>query len=459
MQVIGNKYFNDPSISNARLLIQNLSKFFILLMSFEYLNMKKKIVIIGGGFAGINLTRRLANAKGIHVTLVDKNNYNFFPPLLYQVATGFLEVSNICYPFRKLFRNNRNVSFRLGELLKIAPGENKVVLSTGELSYDYLVLATGTESNYFGMENIRQAALPMKTVDDAIDLRNYLLLKAEEATIATDPVEKKKLSTIVIAGGGPTGVEVAGMLAEMKKNILEKDYPELAEDKVKIYLVDGAPVLLSSMSKVSQQYTYDTLVKMGVNVELNKQVKDYVDDTVIFVDGETIQTKFLIWTAGVTSKVFEGIPEESYGKGKRLLVDQHNKVYTMQNIYAIGDTCLQISDKNFSQGHPQLAQVAIQQGKNLARNFKAMLKRSKLKSFSYRDKGSMAIIGRSKAVAEIPSPKMHIKGFIAWLMWLFVHLFSLINYRNRIKTMYNWMGAYFTKDQSLRMIIRPAVKS
>lgn len=329
--------------------------------------MKKEIVIIGGGFAGINLTKRLANAKGIHVTLVDKNNYNFFPPLLYQVATGFLEVSNICYPFRKLFHYKKNISFRLGELLKIVPEQNKVVLSTGELSYDYLVLATGTESNYFGMGNVRQSALPLKTVDDAIDMRNYLLLKTEEATIATDPVEQRKLSTIVIAGGGPTGVELAGMLAEMKKNILEKDYPELSEEKVKIYLVDGAPALLAPMSKVAQQYTYDTLVKMGVNVELNMQVKDYVNDTVIFADGTSIPTKFLIWTAGVTSKVFEGIPKESYGKGKRLLVDQHNKVYGMQNIYAIGDTCLQTTDENFSEGHPQLAQVAIQQGINLAR--------------------------------------------------------------------------------------------
>jgi len=419
--------------------------------------MKKEIVIIGGGFAGINLAKRLTNTKGIHVTLVDKNNYNFFPPLLYQVATGFLEVSNICYPFRKLFHYKRNISFRLGELQKIVSEQNKVVLSTGQLSYDYLVLATGTESNYFGMENVRQSALPLKTMDDAIDMRNYLLLKTEEATIAVDPVEKKKLSTIVIAGGGPTGVEVAGMLAEMKKNILEKDYPELAEDKVKIYLVDGAPVLLAPMSKAAQQYTYDTLVKMGVNVELNRQVKDYVDDTVIFADGKTIQTKFLIWTAGVTSKLFEGIPKESYGKGKRLLVDQYNKVYAMQNIYAIGDTCLQTTDKNFLQGHPQLAQVAIQQGKNLARNFRAMLKGDPLTAFTYRDKGSMAIIGRSKAVADIPTPKMYIKGFIAWVMWLFIHLFSLINFRNRIKTMYNWTVAYFTKDQSLRMIIRPGV--
>ena len=421
--------------------------------------MKKEIVIIGGGFAGINLAKRLANAKGIHVTLVDKNNYNFFPPLLYQVATGFLEVSNICYPFRKLFHYKRNISFRLGELQKIVQEENKVVLSTGVLSYDYLVLATGTESNYFGMENVRESSLPLKTVDDAIDMRNYLLLRTEEATIATDPVEEKKLSTIVIAGGGPTGVEVAGMLAEMKKNILEKDYPELAEDKVKIYLVDGAAALLTPMSRVAQKYTYDTLVKMGVNVELNRQVKDYVNDTVIFADGTSIPTKSLIWTAGVTSKVFDGIPKDSYGKGKRLLVDQYNKVYAMQNIYAIGDTCLQTTDKNFAEGHPQLAQVAIQQGINLARNFKAMINGKPLIAFNYHDKGSMAIIGRSKAVADIPGPKMHIKGFIAWIMWLFVHLFSLINYRNRIKTMYNWTVAYFTKDQSLRMIIRPGVKS
>jgi len=420
--------------------------------------MKKQVAIIGGGFAGINLARRLANADYIHVTLVDKNNYNFFPPLLYQVATGFLEVSNISYPFRKLFHHKKNINFRMGELKKIVQEENKVVLSTGDLSYDYLVLATGTESNFFGIENIRKAALPMKTVDDAIEMRNYLLQKTEDATITTDETEKKKLTTIVIAGGGPTGVEVAGMLAEMRKNILEKDYPELKGFKVCIYLVDSAPTLLTPMSKEAQQYAYDTLIKMGVEVKLNKLVKDYVDDTVIFADGEKIPTKLLLWTAGVTSKVFDGIEKESYGRGRRLLVDEYGKVQGTQNIYAIGDTSLQTSDKNFPQGHPQLAQVAIQQGKNLAKNFKAMLSGEGLTSFEYNDKGSMAIIGRSKAAADIPKPKMRIKGFIAWIMWLFVHLFSLINYRNRIKTMYNWMIAYFTKDQSLRMIIRPTVK-
>ncbi|MDQ3846350.1 MAG: NAD(P)/FAD-dependent oxidoreductase [Bacteroidota bacterium] len=417
--------------------------------------MKKEIVIIGGGFAGINLARRLTHAEGMHVTLVDKNNYNFFPPLLYQVATGFLEVSNISYPFRKLLQGRKNINFRLGELQKIVPEEAKVLLSTGELHYDFLVLATGTESNYFGIENIRKNGVPMKTVDDALEMRNTLLLRAEEATFITDETERRKLTTIVIAGGGPTGVEIAGMLAEMRKNILEKDYPELKAERVKIYLVDGGPALLAPMSREAQQYAYDALTRMGVEVKLNTLVKDYVNDTVTLADGETIQTKLLLWTAGVTSQVFDGIPKESYGKGRRLLVDEYNKVQGMQNIYAIGDTCLLTGDKNFPQGHPQLAQVAIQQGKNLARNFKAVLGGKSLTPFSYYDKGSIAIIGRSKAAADFPRPKMHIKGFIAWVLWLFVHLFSLINYRNRIKTMYNWTVAYFTKDQSLRMIIRP----
>jgi NADH dehydrogenase len=421
----------------------------------KYGIMKKELVIIGGGFAGINLAKQLTGFDGIHVTLVDKNNYNFFPPLLYQVATGFLEPSNISYPFRKLFHDKNNLSFRMGELQKIIPGENKVMLSTGGLVYDYLVLATGTESNFFGLENIRKAALPMKTVDDAIEMRNYLFQKMEEATIAPDEAEKKKLTTVVVAGGGPTGVEVAGMLAEMRRNILEKDYPELKVNKIMIYLVDSAASLLSPMSKASQQYAYEALVKLGVEVKLNKLVKDYVNDTVVLADGETIPTKILLWTAGVTSGIFDGIPKESYGRGRRLLVDEFNKVQGMQNIYAIGDTCLQTTDKHFPQGHPQLAQVAIQQGKNLAKNVKAILRGKPLTAFSYYDKGSMAIIGRSKAVADIPKPVVHINGFIAWAMWLFVHLYSLINYRNRIKTMYNWTTSYFTKDQSLRMIIRP----
>lgn len=417
--------------------------------------MKKEIVVIGGGFAGINLVRHLAHEAKFHVTLVDMNNYNFFPPLLYQVATGFLDVSNICYPFRKLFHDKRNISFRLGDLQKVIPEENKVRLSTGELSYDYLVLATGTESNYFGMENIRRAALPMKTVDDAIEIRNYMLQKMEEATIAIDEAEKRKLATIVIVGGGPTGVEIAGMLAEMRESILQKDYPELMGHKGHIYLVDGARALLTPMSEQSQKYTYDTLLKMNVKVRLNTQVKDYINDTVIFADGETIQTRILFWTAGVIAKRFEGMPPESYGRGERLLTDEYNKVRETQNIYAIGDTCLLTSDKNFPQGHPQLAQVALQQGKSLAENFIAALHDKPLKRFVYHDKGSLAIIGRRKAVADFPKPEIHFNGFIAWVTWLFVHLFSLITYRNRFMTMVNWVVALLTKDQSLRMIVRP----
>ena len=417
--------------------------------------MEKEIVVIGGGFAGINFVQSIANHQEFHVTLVDVNNYNFFPPLLYQVATGFLETSNISYPFRKLLQGKRNVNFRLGELSSINTAENKVVLSTGELSFDYLVLATGTETNYFGNKNIEKNALPMKTVNDAIHLRNFLLMKLEEATLLNNKADRERYTTIVIAGGGPTGVEVAGMLAEMRRDIVRKDYPEFTSGQAPIYLVDGGPKVLAPMSEESQKYTYDRLIKLGVEVKLNKLVKDYVDNTITFADGDQIQTNILIWAAGVTSKVFEGIPKESYGRGRRLLVNEYNQITGMANIFAIGDTCLQTTDPDFPQGHPQLAQVAIQQGQNLANNLIAQFQNKPLKPFAYHDKGSMAIIGRNQAVADFPKPKMHFKGFIAWLMWIFIHLISLINYRNRFKTLFNWMGSYFTKDQSLRMIIRP----
>ncbi|MFC5272275.1 NAD(P)/FAD-dependent oxidoreductase [Adhaeribacter terreus] len=415
----------------------------------------KKIVIIGGGFAGVNLANNLSGNADFKVTLVDKNNYNFFPPLLYQVATGFLEVSNISYPFRKLLQGKENVNFRLGELLKLVPGENKIVLNNGELSYDYLVMATGTETNYFGIENIRKNAQPMKTLHDAINLRNFMLQKSEEATLTTNEDERRKLTTIVVAGGGPTGVEVAGMLAEMRKNIGLKDYPELTGLESKIYLVDGGPSVLAPMSKASQRYTHDSLVELGVDVKYNKQVINYENDLVTFADGETIETKILIWAAGVTGKMTDGIPLESYGRGRRLLVNAFNKVEGTENIFAIGDIALQTSDQNFPNGHPQVAQVAIQHGKLLAQNLKAMQKNKPLKPFAYHDKGSMAIIGRKKAVADLPKPKLHFSGFIAWFMWLFVHLVSLITVPNRVKTLYNWMIAYFTKDQAMRMIIRP----
>jgi NADH:ubiquinone reductase (H+-translocating) len=413
------------------------------------------IVIIGGGFAGINLAKALTNEKGITVTLVDKNNYNFFPPLIYQVATAFLEPSSISYPFRKFFAGKKNLQFRLGEFLKVIPTENKIILNNGELSYDQLVFATGAETTYFGMENVKKNAIPMKTLNDAINMRNTLLKNLEKAAICKDIRKRRKLLTIVVAGGGPTGVEVSGMFAEMRKSILIKEYPELKTSVSSIYLVDGGEALLSPMSTLSQEHTLQAVTKLGVIVKLNTRVIDYKDDTVYFANGETIETKNLIWAAGVTAREFEGIPAESYGRGKRILTDSFNKVSGTKNIFAIGDSCIQLTDENFPQGHPQVAQVAIQQGLNLAVNFKNFLQQRPLKPFKYKDKGSMAIIGKNKAVVDLPKPNLHFNGFFAWIVWLFVHLFSLITYRNRIRTFYNWMIAYFSKDQSLRMIIRP----
>lgn len=399
------------------------------------------------------MVMKIYDQPGITATLVDMNNYNFFPPLLYQVATGFLEPSAISYPFRRFLRGRKNISFRMGELKKIIPEENKVILSNGELQYDSLVLATGAETNYFGMENVKQHSIPMKTLSDALAMRNILLQRLEEAT-RTDNIEiKKKLITIVIAGAGPTGVELSGMFAEMRKNIIRKDYPELSGLGLgEIYLVDGSPAVLSPMSKKSQQYTYDSLKELGVNVKLNVTVKDFSDDIVQLSNGESIQTKNLIWAAGVAAKVFEGIPKESYGKGRRLQTDEFNKVTGTNNIYAIGDTCLLTTDPAFPAGHPQVAQVAIQQAKNLGKNLTRP--QTGWQPFIYNDKGSMAIIGRNRAVADL-SERKHLNGFIAWLIWLFVHVMSLLNYRNRLRTLYNWVGAYFSKDQTYRMIIRP----
>lgn len=414
-----------------------------------------KIVIIGGGFAGINLAEELAGNKNFTVILVDKNNYNFFPPLIYQVATAYLEPSSISYPFRKLFRRKENIQFRFGELLSVKPEANTVVLDNGELEYDKLVFATGAETNYFGMENVMKNAIPMKTLNDAIEMRNRLLQRMEKAAICKNSRERRKYLNIVVAGGGPTGVEVSGMFAEMRNGVLRKEYPELSTSASNIYLVDGGSELLGPMSKKSQQATYDALKKMGVVIKLNTRVTDFTNDTVYLSTGETISSKNLIWAAGVSAKVFEGIPQESYGRGKRMITDGFNKVTNTENIYAIGDTSIQTADEGFPNGHPQVAQVAIQQGLQLAKNFKRLLKNETLKPFKYNDKGSMAIIGKNKAVVDVPKPKIHFNGFIAWLAWLFIHLMSLISYRNRLATFWNWMVAYFAKDQPLRMIIRP----
>lgn len=420
--------------------------------------MQKRIVIIGGGFAGINLSLALGRHQDYEVTLIDKNNYNFFPPLIYQVATAYLEPSSISYPIRKLFRDKKNLHFRLGELLKVIPEENKVLLSNGFVEYDELVFATGAETNYFGMENVKKNAIPMKTLSDAIQMRNRILTHIEEATIASEGDEITKYLNIVVAGGGPTGVEISGMFAEMRFSIVHKDYPELKNTGAQIYLVDGGNALLKPMSHKSQQHTYDALTKIGVKVVLNSHVNDFVDDKVILSDGTVIPSKNLIWAAGVSAMIFEGVPLTSYGRGKRMMVNEFHVLKDFENIYAIGDTSFQSGDANFPEGHPQVAQVAIQQGENLAYNFRQKLKNKPLRPFAYKDRGSMAIIGRNNAVADLPKPKLHMSGFLAWLAWLFIHLMSLISYRNRLNTLYNWTVAYFSKDQSLRMIIRPVDK-
>lgn len=416
----------------------------------------KKVVVVGGGFAGVNFVKRLAQHKEFDITLVDLNNYNFFPPLLYQVATGFLEPSSISYPFRKFLRNKPNVHFRMASLQRIVPAENKVILSNGELEYDMLVMATGATTNYFGMENVKQHAIPMKTLSDALAMRNLLLNRLEEASRTIDREAKRKLLTIVVAGAGPTGVEVSGMFAEMRQSIIRKDYPELGKGLSEIILVDGGDAVLGPMSVKSQKYSKESLEKLGVKVLLNNRVKDFDGETVALVDGSSITTKNLIWAAGVSAIAFEGLPAESFGPGKRMLVDAFNKVKGTENIYALGDTCLQTTDENFPKGHPQVAQVAIQQGQLLAKNFPK--DPSLWKPFLYNDKGSMAIIGRNKAVADIPKPKFHFNGFLAWAVWLFIHVMSLLTVKNRIRTLVNWIIAYFSKDQSFRMIIRPQDK-
>lgn len=412
------------------------------------------IVIVGGGFAGVTLAQSLAKNKKFEITLVDKNNYNFFPPLIYQVSTGFLEPSNISYPFRKLFQDKSNLHFRLGEIFSIHPDENYILSGTDRISYDLLIIATGTVTNFFGMDSIQQKAIPMKTIDDALNLRNSILLRFEQAAITTNAALRKKLLTIVIAGAGPTGVEVSGMLSEMKKKIFKKDYPEFDPAEIEIYLVDGANAVLSAMSVSSQQDTLQSLERMGIHVMLNAQVKSYENGIVALSNGTNITADTLVWAAGVTGSMIAGLPAQSIGRGNRLLVDDCNQVAGTKNIYAIGDICLQTTDAAFPNGHPQVAQVALQQAKLLSKNLTNIIDGNVRKPFAYKDKGSMAIIGFNKAVADIG--KLHFKGFVAWFVWIFIHLMSLIGYRNRAKTAYNWFWAYLTKDQPLRLIIRPA---
>ena len=415
--------------------------------------MAKKIIIVGGGFAGLNLAKKLSNNQCFEVTVVDRNNYHFFPPLLYQVSTAFVEPSNISYPFRKLFQDRKNIRFYMGKLLRVIPETNMIETDNGNLSYDYLVLAMGTETNFFGNENVMNNALPMKTIDEALNIRNHVLLRLEEAVRSTSLLDKEKLANIVIAGGGPTGVEMAGMIAEMRRNIASRDYPEDSEKVSNIYLVHGSPTLLNPMSKKAQEEAYDVLKKLGVKIVLNTLVKDYVNDEVILSTGEKISSATLIWASGVIARQVNGLPKEIITRGGRIIVDEINRVKGFSNIFAIGDQCFQTTDKNYPNGHPQLAQAAIQQGRLLAENLNRLEGNKSTKPFAYHNKGSMAIISKYRAVVDLP--KGFFDGFFAWFVWLFVHVIPLVGFGNKMKLAFNWFWTFITNDPTLRLIIRP----
>lgn len=419
-------------------------------MSFES---PKKIVIVGGGFAGINLAQNMCHDKNYQITLIDSNNYNFFPPLLYQVATGFLAPSDISYPFRKLFRSER-IRFRMGKVLRIDTDRHVCILDNGEVSYDFLVIASGAKTNFFGNKEIEERSVPMKTVEDALKMRNILFNHIEQATIAETPEERKKLLTIVVAGAGATGVEVSGMLAEMKNYIYKKDYPELSSSEASIYLVDGLGKVLGPMSTKTHAEAQKILENLGVQVVLNTLVSSYDGELVKLSNGTEIPTKILIWASGITANTFEGIPETSLGRAKRIITNSFHEVDGLKDVYAIGDIALMAHEEVYPNGHPQQAQPAIQQGIHLAKNFKAIARGKELTVFNYYDKGDMAVIGRNHAVVDLFKGRLHISGFLALFAWLFIHLISLVNYRNKLKTLYNWAGAYISRDQALRLIFR-----
>lgn len=422
-------------------------------MSFNIAKTKaKRVVIVGGGFGGLKLANALRNS-GMQVVLVDKNNYHQFPPLIYQVASSGLEPNSISFPFRKIFRKRKNFYFRMAEARSIFPEKKILQTSIGKVEYDYLVFAAGTTTNFFGNKHLEDEAMPMKTLSEAMGLRNALLSNLERSITCATEQERNELQNIVIVGGGATGVEIAGVLSEMKKYVLPADYPDMDSSHLNIFLIEAGGRLLSGMSPKSSEAAEQFLRNMGVNVCLHKKVIDYRDHKVILEDGMEIPTRTFIWVSGVKASPIDNLPSECIGRGGRLKVDAYNRVEGMEDVFAIGDQCIMTADKDYPNGHPQLAQVAIQQGKLLAENLKRMEKKKKkaLKPFHYRNLGSMATVGRNRAVAEFK--KVKTQGWIAWILWLVVHLRSILGVRNRISVMLNWMYNYFTYDQSLRIIV------
>lgn len=409
-----------------------------------------RVVVIGGGFAGLALVEKLKH-KNLQVILIDQNNFHQFQPLLYQVATSGLEPDSIVFPFRKQIGRYKNIIFRLAKVEEIQPSSNSVITDKGRLNYDYLVVATGTTTNFFGLENVEKNSLGMKDIRDSLNIRHMMLQNLEQAAITCDDKERDALTNFVIVGGGPAGVEMAGALAEFCKFILPKDYPEYPASIMIIYLVEASGELLGAMSDKASKSTLKYLKKLGVEVLLNESVSDYDGKVVQTKSGKKILARNLIWTAGVKGQFPKGIEEKHVAGGNRLKTNEYLKVEGYTNIFAIGDIASFISEDS-PKGHPQVAQVAIQQGKYLATSLIATINGKALKPFHYRDKGSLATVGKRKAVADLGNLKF--AGYFAWLLWSLVHLMSISGFRNKILVGLNWAVSYFSYEKSNRLIIR-----
>lgn len=410
---------------------------------------KKRVVIVGGGFAGITLANQLNN-KLFQVVLIDKNNYHQFQPLLYQVASSGLEAGSICFPFRKIFRKKRDFFFRLAEAVSIDTQHKTLSTTIGTISYDYLVLGLGTRTNYFGNQNIETNALPMKTLEDAILLRNRILLNLEQTIITSQGSVRECLQNIVIVGGGATGVEVAGVLSEMKRYVVPHDFPELKDLHLNIYLVEGSDRLLGGMSEHASTEALKALRHMGIEVRLNTKVVDYKDELVCFDNGDSLASKTLVWVSGVTANRLEGITDDKIGRGGRIITDEYLRMNGTDDIFIIGDMALIQTPQNKT-GHPQVAQVAIQQGQCTAKNLESTVLSQPLHPFKYKDKGSMATIGRNKAVADIGKIKLH--GLSAWIIWMVIHLRSILGIKNKLIILLDWIWNYISYNRSIRLLI------
>lgn len=411
-----------------------------------------RIIVIGGGFGGISFIKQLKKEK-VQIVLFDRHNYHSFQPLLYQVSTAGLEPDSIAYPLRKIFRGFTDFHFRMAEVEHINTKDNIISTSIGSLPYDFLVIATGTRTNFFGNDSIAKYSMPMKTVPQALNIRSLILQNIEAADRASNKEDRKRLLNFVIAGAGPTGVELAGALAEFRKGILENDYPELYEQEMEVHLIEGQDRILPPMSETASKKAQGFLEKLGVKIHLETLISGYDGTTVTTKDGKNFVTATFIWAAGVTGAPVDGIKATSLiDKIQRYKVDRFNKVEDYPNIYALGDIAVMETEK-YPKGHPQVAQPAIQQGKLLGKNFRKLLKGKDLEPFEYNDKGTMATVGRNKAVVDLKN--LHFGGAIAWFMWMFVHLWFLVGFRNRVITFFNWTYNYINYDKAARLIIRP----